>query len=494
LADGLAPLRDLLVFLTVTGTIVSVTFFIGTRLFLPLETWMVRSVPARSRRRVPEQIRRRALNRPLLNALFSMAGWTTAGLFYVPYQLWVGGAGLEETLRVFTGIVLVAGPLASALAFLVAEFYSRRSIPLFFPYGGLARVGVVRVPILVRLGATFFVTSVLPPLLMVMVSFSLVDRYGGELPEELRPLWTSSSAPRRTSSGRPGVVSVVMALLVARFINRPVQASAARRWGASRAATSPCAPGAQHGRARRAERALQRDGARAPAGRTDARALRPLRERGRRAPGARARRRARRRAHDRDRDVRRPPRLHRPHAADTPAARVVELLNEYYGIVEHVCETEGGIITQFLGDGVVVVFGGPLHPLRDHARHAVRAAVALQRALAERNARGGESLVAGIGICTGDMIAGNVGSTDRVTYTIVGDAVNQAARLQVKTRDLGHPILLTESTRVALGGPNGFALHPCGPVALRDCGAGRGLRDRRVSGQPAGGADRASTR
>jgi class 3 adenylate cyclase len=69
------------------------------------------------------------------------------------------------------------------------------------------------------------------------------------------------------------------------------------------------------------------------------------------------------------------------------------------------------------------------------------------------------------------MIAGNVGSTDRVTYTIVGDAVNQAARLQVKTRDLGHPILLTESTRAALGGPNGFVLRPCGPVPLKGIAA-----------------------
>ena len=126
--------------------------------------------------------------------------------------------------------------------------------------------------------------------------------------------------------------------------------------------------------------------------------------------------------------------------------RVVEVLTEYYAIVERVCEREGGVITQFLGDGVVVVFGGPLQPLPDHARAAVRAAIALQRALAERNAvkahgSDASALEAGIGICTGDMIAGNVGTGGRVTYTIVGDAVNQAARLQVMTRDLAAAIL-----------------------------------------------------
>ncbi len=132
------------------------------------------------------------------------------------------------------------------------------------------------------------------------------------------------------------------------------------------------------------------------------------------------------------------------------------------------CEREGGVITQFLGDGVVVVYGAPLQPLPQHARAAVRAAIALQRALAERNAvRGDEPLEAGIGICTGDMVAGNVGTGGRVTYTIVGDAVNQAARLQVMTRDLASSILITASTRDALGSASGFALRPFGAVPLK---------------------------
>jgi adenylate cyclase len=156
----------------------------------------------------------------------------------------------------------------------------------------------------------------------------------------------------------------------------------------------------------------------------------------------------------------------------TPPARVVEILNEYYAIVERVCERERGVITQFLGDGVVVVFGAPLRPLHDHARRAVAAAVSLQHALAERNRRGGSPpLVAGVGICTGDMIAGNVGTGERVSYTIVGDAVNQAARLQVKTRDLGASILLTESTRAALGSSDGLTLSPRGAVSLQGIAA-----------------------
>src|SRR5205814_1407151 len=105
----------------------------------------------------------------------------------------------------------------------VATFLS--SLRLFRPLQEwLERSGVLRVPILVRLGATFFVTSVLPPLLMMMVSLSLVRRFGGELPEEMRPLWMQLLHTQAYIVVATGGASFVMALLVARFINRPVQA------------------------------------------------------------------------------------------------------------------------------------------------------------------------------------------------------------------------------------------------------------------------------
>ena len=155
-------------------------------------------------------------------------------------------------------------------------------------------------------------------------------------------------------------------------------------------------------------------------------------------------------------------------AQRTAVQDVVQMLNAYYATVERVCEREGGVITQFLGDGVVVVFGGPLRPADDHARRAVRAALSLQWALVNHPALPGIGrLSAGIGICTGDMVAGNIRANERVVYTIVGDAVNQAARLQVKTRDLGKAILVTASTRAAMGTEDGIYLRPVGGVPLR---------------------------
>jgi adenylate cyclase len=453
------------VFAVVTGSLTGATVYLGLRLLAPVLVWLRRLEAGDDAAAMPLELRRRALNGPWVNAALSMTAWLLAGLFYFPYQVWFGGFSAAQAWRIFAGIVFVGGPVASVLSFLVAEFYWRRRIPLIFPDGRLEQTGVVRIPVLMRLGATFFITSVLPPMLMLTVSMSLVARFGGELPAEIRPLWMQLLHTQIYILGATGIVSLAMVVLVARFINRPVQAL---RGAMGRVAAGDL-------------------GVRVPVRSTDElgelnqhfnemvedlRRAERLRELfGRYVSPAVARQAAERgialggeltRATAMFVDLRGFTAL----TQRAQAGRVFELLNEYYAAVEGVCEREGGVITQFLGDGVVVVFGGPLRPFADHARRALAAAVALQRALTERNVSGQEPLLAGIGICTGDMIAGNVG-TGRVTYTIVGDAVNQAARLQVKTRDLGFPILVTASTRAALGEPNGFVLHPCGAVPLK---------------------------
>ena len=465
------PITDLVVFGAVVGITVFGTTVASAWHFGPLQEWRNRLREGADAALVPAALRRRVLNAPLAHALFSFSGWLAAAVFYFPYQMVSSAFTAAQSARVFFVIALVAGPVASALSFLVGEFYWRRDVPYFFPGGRLERAGVLRVPILARLAATFLVTSVLPPLLMMMVSFSLEHRFGGEIPGEMRPLWTQLLRTQMYIVSATGVVSVVMATLVARFINRPIQALRAAMAGVAAGDLDVRAPV-------RSTDELGELNDRFNAMVNDLRQGARLRELfGRYVSPAVARQALERgialggeatRATAMFVDLRGFTAL----AQRLPAARVVELLNEYYAIVERVCEQEGGVITQFLGDGVVIVFGGPLRPLPDHARHALRAAIALQHALRERNAaRDGEPLEAGIGICTGDMVAGNVGAGGRVTYTIVGDAVNQAARLQVKTRELGAPILLTESTRAALGEPDGFPLRARGSVPLKGIAA-----------------------
>jgi adenylate cyclase len=102
----------------------------------------------------------------------------------------------------------------------------------------------------------------------------------------------------------------------------------------------------------------------------------------------------------------------------------------------------GGHVNKFLGDGALAVFGAP-NDLADHADAAVSAAVLIQRLVAERF--GGELRI-GIGINTGLVIAGTIGGGGKLEFTLIGDAVNVAARVEQLTKTTGDAILLTDHT------------------------------------------------
>ena len=460
-------LQRLAVFVAVTTVILGANVALSVYWFGPLARWRQRLREGADPATVPAIIRRRVLNAPLASTVLTQAGWTLAGAFYLVYLHAIVGLASGEVWRITLAIVLVAGPLTAALTFLASEFYLRRQVPIFFPDGRIERHGVLRVPILVRLGGTFAVTSILPLALMMIVDFGIARRYGVPASGDGSFVWEHLVRAQGFVALVTGVASLVMAWLVARFINRPVQAL---RAAMARVATGDLAVQAPV----RSADELGELNAHFNAMVDDLRMAERTREIfGRYVSPAVARDALERGvalggeivyATAMFIDLRGFTAMSRR----STAARVVEMLTEYYALVERVCEREGGVITQFLGDGVVVVFGGPLQPLPDHADAALRAAIALQRTLVQRNAATTkEPLEAGIGICTGDMIAGNVGTGGRVTYTIVGDAVNQAARLQVLTRDLAAPVLLTDSTRLALHHQDGFVLRPLGPKPLK---------------------------
>jgi class 3 adenylate cyclase len=134
-------------------------------------------------------------------------------------------------------------------------------------------------------------------------------------------------------------------------------------------------------------------------------------------------------------------------------AEVVAMMNRYFSEMERVIRDNGGVVLQFIGDEIEAVFGAPKADA-DHPDHAVAAAVAmresLQRLNAERRQQGEPEIQHGIGVHSGPVLAGNVGSAERKTYTMLGDTVNLASRLQVLNKQLETEILISGATRSRL--------------------------------------------
>lgn len=139
--------------------------------------------------------------------------------------------------------------------------------------------------------------------------------------------------------------------------------------------------------------------------------------------------------------------------SQTPA-ETIELLNTYYTLMFEAISDQGGVVNQMVGDGLMAIFGAPLTQ-PDHCEHAVKAALdmidMIQLLNADRLAQGKSEIRIGIGIASGQVIAGYTGTTRRATYTCVGDTVNLAARLESHTKVVGKPILIDGSTQSALG-------------------------------------------
>lgn len=127
---------------------------------------------------------------------------------------------------------------------------------------------------------------------------------------------------------------------------------------------------------------------------------------------------------------------------------VLKFLDEYFGHMGQIVRGHEGMLNKFLGDGMLAVWGVPDHQT-DHAERAIRAALDMRRKLLELNAQrareGLPDIRIGIGIHTGVVAAGMLGGADQREYTVIGDAVNLASRIEGLTRDAGTDLLISES-------------------------------------------------
>lgn len=150
-------------------------------------------------------------------------------------------------------------------------------------------------------------------------------------------------------------------------------------------------------------------------------------------------------------------------ASRASAREVVDYLNAFYDLVVPILLRHGGHVDKFVGDGLLAVFGAPVR-LTDHADRGVAAAVEIA---ARVRAQYGDRLRIGVGVNSGPVVAGTVGGGGRLEFTVVGDPVNTAARVEETTRHTGDDVLVTQATVARMAQPVHPPMQPRGSVRLR---------------------------
>lgn len=147
---------------------------------------------------------------------------------------------------------------------------------------------------------------------------------------------------------------------------------------------------------------------------------------------------------------------------------VVEMLNEYFQVMVSIININGGVVDKFIGDAIMAVWGAPNFTERD-SQMAVKAAIEMRLALAQlneqRQLRGHTAIKIGMGLHRGDAISGTIGSSERMEYTVIGDTVNQASRIEASTKAFGTDLLLSEEMASVV--QSDFILEVAGSVEVK---------------------------
>jgi adenylate cyclase len=443
--DGMMGMNTL----TIAGLIV-LGLVLGDRLHRLLDVWYL-NVEAGAPSR---HVQRLALNLPLVNAALSFGMWFLAGLInaLLNLALFQGPEVFTQSvLPVFLSLAGIAGPITALLVYFASERIWRHEIPLFFPTRQPSEIDAFSISVRQRLLVPFILSVFLMMLMTVLATLAWRETVNAETIAEIRStvktlrnqefyllgIGLLVAAGLSATLGR-NVVDTIATLRAAMqdvqagHLNTHVPVTSNDELGDLAAGFNAMVDGlrqeemirrlfgryvtpevAEHAIAHGSELGGQQTVATVLF--TDIRDFTALTER-------------------------------------LPAAVILDLLNRYFEAMSDAVMRHGGLINKFGGDSLLAVFGTPLNPSGRHADDAVSAAREMLSALVRFNAdqrrRGEPELRIGIGIATGTVIAGNLGSEERLEYTVIGDTVNLASRLESLTKTRAEGVLLDETTAI----------------------------------------------
>ena len=158
-----------------------------------------------------------------------------------------------------------------------------------------------------------------------------------------------------------------------------------------------------------------------------------------------------------------------PFSETMPPVKLISFLNEYFSYITAPITENKGVINKFIGDAVMAVFS-PVFGVEDHVEAALRSAIGMHAALKEFNAGGHyPEINFGVGIHSGRLVAGNVGTSERLEYTVIGDTVNVASRIESQTKITGTQILISEAVMSGVDKNkfSGVEFIKCPPVLMK---------------------------
>lgn len=454
---SLEPL-DIAVFALAVIVIFSGATLLSNRLQRPMRDWQRRLDAGGSQPDIPSDVARRVLNWPLIASAIVAATWLVAAIFF---------SLLYDNPSNFVGIA-TGGAVTTAIVFSGTDLLWRRLVPGFFPQGNISAVPAFRLWVQRRLLLAFALIGLVTPILLVVLTLTrrraLIDAANPQTVLDNLIIAQLFVVSMGIAAG------VVVAVLVARAVVDPLQelqagmervqnndldtrvtVSTNDELGFLSERFNQMTAGLRQGARLRqlfglyvspeVARAAVETGAglggelvECTVMFSDIRDFTTLTE-------------------------------------QLDPQELVDLINRYMTLMVSVIVKHGGVVTRFGGDSILAVFGTPLNPIENHAMRAIAAAVQMRSALASFNQTepaGGQSrLEAGVGIATGPVIAGNVGGKERIEYTVMGDAANVAARLEDMTKELGFPILLSDTTYLALDERPGLTIRELNDVRIK---------------------------
>ncbi|HET6366045.1 MAG TPA: adenylate/guanylate cyclase domain-containing protein, partial [Pseudomonadales bacterium] len=405
---------------------------------------------------VDDEVRRSAVLVPFLVGGITFLQWTLAGVIWGVLLPWyLGVLSWPLALRTIFGTTIVAGTVASLYAFLSVERRWRSVLPAFFPEGGITRVpGTPRLRVRLRLLVVFLLISILPVSVLGVVSYNRARALAGAPPGAAASLATDLLVLIAFVMTVGIAAALVLAVSVSRSVAEPLSALADAMAEVEEGRLDTRCPvvskdeigDVAEGFNRMVKGLQERERVTEIFGKYVSREVRDEILAGRVALEGQQLEVTILFCDLRD---------FTPWVEAADPREVVRDLNGYFGEMEAAIRGQHGLVLQYIGDEIEAVFGAPVAHA-DHAEQAVRSAMDMRARLAawnrDRERAGKTPLRHGIGVHTGTVLAGSIGSRERLSYALVGDAVNLASRIQGLTKELGGDILVSGTTHARLGG------------------------------------------